>query len=695
MEHINQFHRKLFLDYHMSKSVTNIAEGFDPKAWAEELERCGVQVISAFVRCGRGYRYYRKGTAGIIHPHLPEDMDMVGDTIRECHKKGIRVIGYLHAFGSEFYTVTDQEALAVNAEGKPLFGDRGEICPNNPLFESELLVQYEEVAANYDLDGIFFDCLGASGRVCYCKHCQERFTRDTGCKEIPRSIQDENYDRYITWLQDCYKEFRIRITEAVHRGNKDLPVCMNWGYAVRCPETVPEEIGFLAQDTWPTNMLASEQTQGKNWALAGKPYSLMNNMSLQWWASYDIKNYETLVQEAMVPVINGGRFWMGFQLYQNYTLAPFVMQTVKRVFNYIKDIEDNFNDKEIVPYIGVLNGVEQLSFRRCSRWEFDAYVDEASMYGMNKALTTSGIPYNSVLEEKLIQYLPQFKAVIIANEQYVSEDLYRELKKYVSEGGKLILTGKSGSVDCNGKMVKNSNFEELTGVTIKEESGHSYAYIKVTDTILDGDETHMPVLCAEPFIMAVSRKAKSLAKVVRSVSKVENERIDWGEFPSFMQPGEETEYDAVCTNNYGKGKVCYLAADVFRGYAGTNNWRLKALIKNLLNEVLLEDEAIRTDAPDVVELTLMKDSKNGELLINLLNTMRSAPMREMGDRLENAICEKIVPINNIWVSLPVNQMPGSVQTIQSKESLEYTYENGRLSFRLPELVIYEGIVISY
>lgn len=679
--------RKLFFDYHMSASIREILDGYDAKTWAQTLADAGVDAISLFMKCGYGYSYYQGGEYGRKHPFLRE-RDLVRDTIRECRKRNIRVIGYYNAWVSEYDLLNHPENCRTGKDGSAV---SRELCPNNPIFEDQILPHVTEICKTFDIDALFFDCVFMEkGRVCYCEHCRAQFKRDTGIDEIPVTAEDNAHDRYVAWSLDRYEQFRVRLAQAVHRGNPNVAASMNWGYTARCPQEPPADMDFLSQDCWPTNILAAMQVQAKHWAFSGKSFSLMNNMSLQWWGSYEIKPYETLVQECMVPLINGGHPWLGFQMFQDHTVDPAVMKTAKQVFSYIKNVEWVFENKEPLPYVGVLFDESQQRNRRIEGVH-EVDVDLTSLFGLNKQLVSCGIPYHAMNESRLIAQLDRLALVILSNDQYVSPLLFSHLRRYVNEGGKLLITGKSGSVDPDGTLIRNRDFEELTGVSLTGRYDAHYAYIAPT-LLSAGRITPRAILSADPFMKVEPKGAQVLAHVTLPYAKTAP--IQWGDFPAFSNPWHRTEDAAVCLNTVGKGKVCYVCTDVFRGYAGTNNHILKGLIRNLICDVLIRD-GLRVSNSTYLEVTLMQDKTDGSLLINLLNCARSVPMREIEPRTENAICEQILPIRDTEISFAAPHRPSSVRTVVSGESLPFTYTDGRVRLCVPCVEIYEGVQIAF
>ena len=208
-------YRKLFLDYHLQKTAVQVGQNFRAAEWAQQLQEAGVQAVSCFSKCAFGWRYYQKGTVGRLHPNLPQGMDLLEDTIRECHKRGIRVIAYYHTMGSEYYAELHPEYRITDSRGNRDF--RG-ICMLSPAAEEEMLPQIGEIAKNYDIDGMFFDGTYLGGGVCYCEGCKKRYREETG-RELPASESGPEYEAYTAWALDAYEKLRQRVIAVVHENN--------------------------------------------------------------------------------------------------------------------------------------------------------------------------------------------------------------------------------------------------------------------------------------------------------------------------------------------------------------------------------------------------------------------------------------------------------------------------------------------
>ena len=595
-------YRKLFLDYHTQRSAVEVGRNFNGAKWAESLAAAGVEGVSCIAKCAYGWRYYRKGAVGYIHPHLPEGMDILEDTVRECHARGIRVIAYYHTFGSEPVCEAHPEWRVRNADGS---ASGLAVCMLGPALEKEMLPQLNEIAGNYDVDGVFLDGTYYAGQVCYCEACRARYRAETGL-ELPGNDRDEHMDDYVRWAEEAYRRVRERAYEVIRAANPNALPSVNWAYTTRQPEDAPEGAGFLSQDISPSDMAASISMQARNWALTGRPFDVMNHMALKWWQEWSVKPLTSLLQESALVLANGGKTWVGYQMYPTFGVAPYLLETLRMNFEFVRRLEPLLKGAKPIPYVCVLHGAAQTDARRTA--PNSAFVDEMSLRGVHRMLTLSGIPYHSAGEKDLMRNLPRFKAVIAANDQPMSNELVAALTRYVSEGGNLLVTGKAGMVDGSGAFCKNPALEGLLGVEVSEGYPHRHGYLQLTERgTLTAKVADMPLLSTRPFTLVKPTAARTLADLRAIYLRSDGQPL-FTEYASntttFSPPGELTGTAALTIRDFGRGRAAYCATDLFAGYAGNSNWSLKNLVKNLLNDLLIGKDALRIEAPGYVEVAL-------------------------------------------------------------------------------------------
>ena len=685
--------RKLFLDYHTQKSAVDVGKNFNARQWASSLSDAGVQAVSCIAHCGYGWRYYRKGEHGQVHPNLPVSMDILEETIRECHKLDIRVIAYVNTHGSEPICETNPEWRFRDIKGDGDSITNISICQLGPAMDEGILPMIGDIVRNYDVDGIFLDGTFYHSEVCYCESCKKLFKKDTGF-DLSEIDDDKVREVYVEWVTEMYVKLRAKAHEVIKENKSNALLSVNWAYTTRNIEILPEGAGFLTRDVLPDNMVASLSFQARNWTLAGRPFDVMNHMSLKWWQEWSIKPVSSLNQEAMLVLANGGKTWVGYQMFPAFGLAPFTLKTLKANFDYIKQREKFFSDYTATPYVGVLHGESQIKTHPV--FPLSNYADERSLSGLHRMFTLSGIPYNSVNTVDFMKYLNSFKVVVMANDQYVPEHVIDALDKYVYNGGKLILTGKSGMVDMDNSFVKNEVLEKMLGIEVDEGYPYSYGYIDLHDIKeLKTNVADMPLVSSKSFTLAQAKSAKIMADLRTIYLRSDGQPLFTAfssQAMSFSPPGEKTGTAAMTINNYGEGLAVYIATDIFAGYAGMNNWSLKNLTKNLINNVLLKDEALTINAPDYIELALSE--REGEKLFHLINLVRESPLKEPHHVIEHTIGEEILPIYDIEITFTCETEPKRIISGINDDIIEFSYKNGRVSFTLPKLEIYECVVVK-
>jgi hypothetical protein len=132
-------------------------------------------------------------------------------------------------------------------------------------------------------------------------------------------------------------------------------------------------------------------------------------------------------------------------------------------------------------------------------------------------------------------------------------------------------------------------------------------------------------------------------------------------------PGKSTDIPAIVVKNYGKGKVIWSAMPI----ECNELYDYKHILMNLFGDVFAFDSILRSDAPDDVEITVFDDKDS--LFVNavLMNT-----------RFKARKVEEFV------VSLKTAQ-PKEVLCLPEKESVPFTYENGRVTFTIKDMKIFK------
>lgn len=162
--------RAVHLDFHTMPGIDDFDAGFDAAAFAETLSEAEVDYINVFAKCNLGFCYYPT-RVGTPYPGLRGDR--LGEIVKACHARGIRVTAYVNGGLDHDLLSRDIGLGKVNAQGQVIWGDRTSYgfrmpCYNNPRYRAYLQGIVREVAA-YPVDGFFADCLFST--PCYCGFC--------------------------------------------------------------------------------------------------------------------------------------------------------------------------------------------------------------------------------------------------------------------------------------------------------------------------------------------------------------------------------------------------------------------------------------------------------------------------------------------------------------------------------------------
>lgn len=666
-------YRKLFFDFHTQQSVQDVARDFDAEKWADELVKSQVQSINLHSLCFFGWKYYRKGKYGYIHPNLPEGRDLVEEMIAACHKRDIKVVGYFCVHHSEPVTEYHPEWLRRDKAGKAM---GNQVSLFSPYYDEVLLPQLEEYTRNYDVDGVFFDFLYASGQISYDTYSREAFKKATG-NDLPENTEDPVFGIYTKWKLEAFKKKRQQMFDAVHRGNPNVLVSINWAYTNRQPEAPPEDVGFLMLDILPDDQVFNASYVAKYWNTLGKPFDIMNTAFLKWWGDWGVKPAESLKQECATILANGGHPWIGYQYNTDYAVEPALMDVYRQTFEFVKEREEYVKDAHPVPYIAVLHSLHG-HFTHGPALN----VDESKLKPLFKMLMESGYHFNIVNEKGLAENLDQYKLVILPDQRYLEPGLVSALREFVRKGGSIIASGLTGTQDAAYQPTGKFDLEDVLGVKLEnKEYTHTHSYMELTANNLKKDVLDMPQQVYGEVTYVKPAGARLLAELWDVYL-----RGDGNYLLSSSPAGKNTGYPAITVNEFGKGKAAYLAQDIFTAYSERSQWNLKNVFRNLL-DMVIHEKLIETNAPSMVEIVLNKKGK--DLQVNMVNHYRE---KSLGEAI--SITEKVIPIHNIQVKLKVEGKPKSVMLVPEKKKLDWKMNDEYLIFTVPELHINSIAVIE-
>ncbi|MCL5408578.1 MAG: beta-galactosidase trimerization domain-containing protein [Candidatus Omnitrophica bacterium] len=666
-------YRKLFFDFHNISSTIDLAKEFNAEKWAEKLENVQAQAVSSFAKCGAGWRYYQNGKIGWIHPKLPKNLDILGETITVCHKRGIKVIAYYHTFYSEPIAEKFPEWREKESDNKY----KGiSICMLSPLLEEHMIPQLEEIVKNYEIDGLFLDGTIAQNS-CYCESCRKKFKNFSGL-DIPIDTNSPDWKTYIKWKLDIFKEIRKKIIKTIYEKRKDVLIAFNYAYTIRQPEIPPANLGFITLDINPKNQVFTASYQTKYLSTLNTSFDIMNTAFLQWWGDYGMKPSTSLKQECATIIANGAKTFIGHQMYPQFKVEDAIMGEFKKTFDFVKKREDICKDTTPLSDVAVLSSTHSYFTHKPN-----FFIDETPLRGLHKILLESGISYNILNEKNLLENINNYKLIILPDQRYIDTDLIQKLKKFVEKGGSLIATYLTASQDKNYQFKNQLFLEDILGIKFKGFYPNSHAYIDIRDNQLKKNCLDMPILTWTEFTYVNPVTCRVLADL-RDIYLRNDNKLQF-QFAA-SSPHTLTGYPSITLNNIGKGKAVYISGDIFSAYIKKNQWNLKYIVKNLI-DMLISEKLIELDAPDVIEVVAAK--KNNNIIIHLINHNGE---RSIDDNY--ALTEHIIPIYNMKMKIRCKKYPKSIKLLPENIPLSGKFDNNTILIDIPKIEIHSSVIIE-
>jgi hypothetical protein len=670
--------RKLFFDFHSSEGAVGLGADFDAEGWADRLVEAGAQAVSVFAKCGFGWSFYRRGAIRYVHPHLPAGLDMLDAQMTSLHRRGLKAIGYYHCFNSEPMAreFPDWRCLDVNGEPRDTM-----MCLQSPLFEGWMLPHVEEIVSNYDVDAMFFDGPYAHS-VCYCAACRRRFHDEMGEPDLPSGPDDPAWLAFVEWSLVDYRRIREQISAAIHRHRPDMPVSFNWCYTMRMPEVVPPHVGSLMLDIYPDDQCFNGSYEARHWATIGRPFDIMNSAFLQWWGDWSCKPAVALQHEVATAIANGGLTWIGYQMTHTFEVQPAVMAELAKTLAFVREREPLLVGATPKAAVAVLNSTNTY-FTDAPRF----WIDEVPLRGAHKVFMESGLPHHFVDEDRLLASLRDYSVVVLSDQRRLSDDLVAALTAYVNDGGGLLVTGRTGTLDASLAPTGELALADLLGIELAGEYEGTLSYLVVTDPSIAEPSLPMPHMMEAPALLVrpAAPDVGSLADLVAAYV-----REDGKPLLRWSPPGEPTGHPAITFRRVGNGAVAYIASDIFRAYQVKNVWPLKNIIVALTRR-LARELPVSVTAPAWLEVALAEQPATGgtRTIVHLVN--------HHGNRSidNNFLCiEASLPVRDVVVTVPRKSRPAGVTLEPGGLAPEWDWDGKQVTVRVPEVAIHTAVVVA-
>ena len=549
--------------------------------------------------------------------------------------------------------VWDSKAIAEHPDWARI-GPDGKRDPNatsvfGPYVDELLIPQLKEVTAKYGLDGVWADGECWATQLDHSPKALAAWTSETGFTDAPKDRADPRWLEWKMFHRRAFERYLAHWIDAVHAADPALHLTSNWMYTSFAPKPVEAKLDFLSGDYSPSLSVDRARVEARYLASTGMPWDLMawgfdKGQGLGW----SIKPAEHLMQEASVVLMQGG----GFQIYHTPTRSGYIVEPViaqeEAVASFCRARQAVSHKSISVPQVALLLSSE--SFWDKSDAVFAPWGDVfLELEGALHALLNLHYSVDILAEHQLEPRLKEFPLVVIPDSHKLTDAFRKALTDYVGQGGSLLLLGEKSA----------RLFEPILGAKLEGGPAQRTAELASAGGVTNADGVWQKVT------LTTARAAGSIypTRDIRKEGQI-----------------------AATVAAFGKGKVGAVYGPVASIYFRSHHPWLKAFIGALTAD-LFPEPAITVDGPSTIDVALRRTA-GGRLSVHLLNTAGMP----LPDRY--GFTDAIPPLEGITLTVRTAAEPASVRWVPDGGTLDWSWEDGRLSVIVPKLRIHGVVVID-
>lgn len=574
----------MFFDNHTMRDCPDVGADFDADEFVGRIADCEIDFATFHARCNQGFAYYDT-KVGIRHPSLKYDLfEKIADA---CKERGIAVSAYFNVGISSEEALRNPDWATLDRSGRiyrdpPLTPDVRTMCYNSP-YRDHLLQMIREVAENYPVDGFFLDCLFSF--ECVCPACIELMRHQGVDFHDAAALKKFNSDSAVRLARDIAATIKDLIPDALINFNGSgrtkgtemgtyvelecLPSNPGWGYGF-----LPV-MARLFSTRYPDRPLLNMTARFYDWGdfgglrpQAGLEYDLLYGLAL-----------------GLQPNI-------GCHFHPRGTCNHTVFDRVKAVYQTIRQFEPWHENARPISEIAIL---------------FPKTMDEigaaTELRGCVAMLTELRHSFTIVTDE---EDWNGFRLLILPDTVTLNESLAQRIEDYLSKGGSILATGKSGLCPDESRFA----LEQRWGARFDGESPFAPAYFRVHPSFSQ-ELPDMPIALYEKGIKVVADSTAEIAATI--VAPYYNKHWDGVRAFYYCPPDRESSDPFLII----KEQVAHITHPLFTAYhAQIASLELRQLIDNVI-ECLLPNPLLRiANVPSF--LKALATARPNQTIIHLL-----------------------------------------------------------------------------
>jgi hypothetical protein len=538
------------------------------------------------------------------------------------------------------------------------------LCLNHEAYRTELLEQAREVARRYPTQGLFFDIVLATDCVCAeCLASMEAHGLDPEKRE-DRLQNDE-------WVNE---RFRSETSAALREEFPDLRIFYNCGHIHKQGPKRFASYSHLELESLPTGGWGYDHFPSSARYAATLGFDMVahtGKFHTSWGEFGGFKHPDALEFEAAQMVAMGVKCLVGDQLHPDGSINPDTYASIAPAYARIEKLE---------PYLEGARQVSDVAILTSEYFHPVGARNNDSDDGAAQMLQELQLPFDVIDPSTPFE---NYKLLILPDDIPVDAAIAARLDAFIAQGGKLILTGRSG-LNTDGSFALDAGIRSTGEVTFNP------SYLR-NGRKLDASLTDSPFVMYGVGQAIVADGAEVLGEIGPSYFN-----RTYAHFSSHQHAPDDPAAASLGAAVTLKGGIGYIAYPIFAMYHAMGQPLYKYLVRGLIDR-LLPSRAIVTDLPSSARATL---TQQVELKRHVLHLLYGAPQIRgkavpsgEGTRVMEMI-EDIPTLGPVTASVRLPRTPTRVYDALTGEDVPFTNGGDRVEVRLPSLHIHSALVFE-
>lgn len=619
-------YRGYLVDHHSPDPPAISFSKLSATEWEAFFQEANINSYMLYCKDHWGSSYYDT-QVGRKHPALGE-RDWVAELVPVLRRNNIEFIAYYCFEYDSWAPKAHPEWSVMTADGQPhrcgmptnSNNARWGIPCLHTGYRDYVLGQLREIVERYHPDSLFIDIFGMT--VCYCATCRALFRERFGydLPETPEGLLEHNND-VVRYLDDEAERMLDDVRSSVLAIDPTLAITVN--FSSHYPRRLRDKLDYMFTEPWAGNWLSGAYARDTS---AGKPVQLGPGDISQVFNYQPASVYELAAAEIAAQ---GCRvFLYSESMREDGTLEHEEARRVGHAFREVEKFESYLTGRTLHADIAIVQSDLADTLRvtepvqlRCVGRAMVSGRHRKALLGAMKLCDASKLTWGIVPELELdYARMCRYQMIILPNLFHISPRLCEDLRRYVAQGGRLLLSGECGICDENGTLLPDFALQDLMGCHLIEKD-ETYqrnkwsAYITQTDDPIwtHSAKTTPPV--SEYTLHTRPDGARSLGSFLDpAVLLTDTTWANWGN----PLPGQPNGFHAFYEHTCGAGTVLTACFDLCTMAGQDFPWTFP-FFQDLTLRYLHPSVYLSTQYPRTMEYTCYR--RGSDLIVHELSAL--------------------------------------------------------------------------